>query len=112
MKTTLADYAVTFAEVGRVDNQGAQCDICMEIGALVTHNVDYVSNLDGDPMTLDCCAACVESIVRTCADVTHAVIITWVSMFVVLRELDEPFSPAWLVATGLDVLAELNPFDA
>jgi len=106
--TNLMGYAVTFAEVDRVDNQGAQCATCQEIGALVTHNIDFTSSVNGLPMTLDSCAACVGLTIRTCADVTRAVIVTWVSMFVVLRELDEPFSPAWLAATGLDVLDELD----
>jgi hypothetical protein len=110
--TTLADYRVTFYETDTIDNQGAQCAHCQEIGALITHNVSYRGCVTGVTMSAECCAGCVARIICANADETYTVRVFWVPFCDVLRDVEVPFSAAWLAVTFLDVTDDrMNSID-
>jgi len=110
--TTLADYLISFYETDTVDNQGAQCQHCQEIGALITHNVSYAGCVTGAIMSVECCGGCASRIIRANADETYQVIVFWVPFSNVLRDIDVPFSPAWLATYELDIVDDrMNSID-
>lgn len=54
----LRSYSVRFHIVPTVDNQGAQCEYCAEVDALVAANV-YVVDFEDQAHVADCCLACI-----------------------------------------------------
>lgn len=54
----LRRYGVALAIVENVDNQGAQCEYCGEVGRLVVANV-YVTDMEGQDHCADTCAQCI-----------------------------------------------------
>lgn len=54
----LRSYSVRVNIVPTVDNQGAQCEYCGDVNAMIATNV-YVTDWDSDTHCADTCLACV-----------------------------------------------------
>ena len=54
----LRSYTVRMAVVDTVDNQGAQCEYCADVDALVGANV-YVVDYENQIHCADCCLGCI-----------------------------------------------------